>query len=117
MLDAVVPATFEHGHRALEVAVDVGERCLDAVAHAGLRGEVDHSRELLRGEQLRHTLAVGKIELDELEVRVALEDLEPSMLQRDVVVLVEIVEADDLVAALEQQLRGVESNEPGRAGD
>ena len=39
------------------------------------------------------------------------------MLQRDVVVLVEIVEPDDFVAALEQQLRRVEPNEPGGACD
>ncbi len=50
MLDAVVPAAFEHGHRALHVAVDVGERRFDAVAHAGLRTEVNHSLELLGGE-------------------------------------------------------------------
>ena len=104
-------------HRALDVAVDVRERVLDAVAHAGLRAEVDHAREFLGGEQLRHAVAVGEIELDELEVSVALEDGEPRVLQRDVVVLVEIVEPDDLVAALEQQLRRVKADESGRAGD
>ena len=67
MLDAVVAAAFEHGHRALDVAVDVRERVLDAVAHAGLRAEVDDALEFLGGEQLRHAVAVGEVELDELE--------------------------------------------------
>ena len=42
---------------------------------------------------------------------------QPRFLQRHVVVVVEIVEADDLIAALEQQLRGVKADEAGGAGD
>ena len=42
---------------------------------------------------------------------------QPRLLQRDVVVVVEVVEPDDFVAALQQQLRGVEADEAGRAGD
>ena len=41
MLDAVVAAALEDVHEADEVAVDVGVRVLERVAHAGLRGEVD----------------------------------------------------------------------------
>src|SRR5689334_888851 len=117
MLDAVMAAAFEHRQRALHVAVEVRERRLDAVAHAGLRAEVDDAREFLGGEQLRHSLAVGEIELHELEIALALQHLEPRMLQRDVVVLVEIVEAHDLVAALEQELRGVKTDESSGSGD
>ena len=54
---------------------------------------------------------------DELEVLVTLQRREPRVLQRDVVVLVEIVEPDDFVAALEQQLRRMEADESGRARD
>ncbi len=39
------------------------------------------------------------------------------MFERDVVILVEIVEPNDLVAALEQVLRRVMPNEAGRAGN
>ncbi len=55
--------------RAVHVAVDVGERILDAVAHAGLGAEVHDSLEFLRGEETRHRLAVGEIELDEAKPR------------------------------------------------
>ena len=37
VLDAVVPAAFEHVREADDVAVDVGVRILQRVAHAGLR--------------------------------------------------------------------------------
>ncbi len=67
MLDAVVPATLEHRHRADEVARDVCEGCGDAVAHASLRAEMNHSFELLRGEEPGDRVLIGKFDLDELE--------------------------------------------------
>src|SRR4051794_5063763 len=115
MLDAVVAAAFEHSQRALNIAVDVRERRLDAVANAGLRAEMNDASELLRCEQLCHRFAIGEIELDELEVLASAEDLEPSVLQRDVVVLIEVVETDHLVAALEQCPRRMKTNESGGA--
>ena len=71
-----------------------------------------------RGEQLRHARAVGEIELDEAEARRGFSsDREPRLLEPDVVVVVEVVEADHLVAALEQDLRRVVADEAGGAGD
>jgi hypothetical protein len=51
VLHAVVAAAFEDVGEADQVAVDVGVRVLQRVAHAGLGGEVDHAVELLGGEQ------------------------------------------------------------------
>jgi hypothetical protein len=42
VLDAVVATALEHIHEADQVAVGVGERVLQRVAHACLGGEVDH---------------------------------------------------------------------------
>jgi hypothetical protein len=39
------------------------------------------------------------------------------MLQSDVVVLIQIVEADDLVATLQQQSRGMKTDKPGGSRD
>jgi hypothetical protein len=117
MLHTVVPATLEHRHRALQVAVDVGERRFDAVAHAGLRAEMDHALGLLVREHLGDAVAIGEVELHELEFRVRLEQAQARVLQRDVVVRIEVVEPDDLVTALEQKFRSMEAYEPGCARD
>ena len=61
--------------------------------------------------------AIGEIELDEAERRLLLEQREAALLQPDVVVVVEIVEADDFVAALEQLACRVKADEAGRTGD
>jgi hypothetical protein len=57
--------------------------------------------ELVRGEELREGIAIGEIGLLELESRILSENREPRVLQRDVVVLIEVVEAHHFVAALE----------------
>jgi len=43
VFDAAMAASFEDVEEADDVAVDVGARVLQRVAHAGLRGEVDHA--------------------------------------------------------------------------
>jgi len=43
------------------------------------------------------------------------EDRESRFFQRHVVIVVEVVEADDLIATREQELRGVKTDEAGGA--
>ena len=102
MPDAVVPASLQNVRGADHVAVDVGVWVLDRIPHAGLRAEVDHPLELLLRKELRHPGAVGEIELHEAERWLLLEQREASLLEPDVVVVVQVVEADDGVAAREQ---------------
>ena len=100
MFDTVVTAALEHVRRAHDVAVDVGERVLDRVTDPRLRREVDHPLELLLREEIRHPRAIREVELDEAEARERAQLLEPRVLEAHVVVVVEVVEAHDLVAAL-----------------
>ena len=72
--------------------------------------------EAFGGEECIDCRAVGDVELVKRERRM-LELLEPRQLEVDVVVLVEVVEADDGVAARQQALRDMHSNEAGGAGD
>ena len=62
--------------------------------------------------------AIGEVDLHERETRVASRDCASrACFSVDVVIVVEIVEPDDLVAALEQVFAGVMPDEAGRAGD
>ena len=104
MLDAVVAAAFEDVQEADDVAVDVDVRILDRIAHAGLRREVDDAAEFLGRKQRLHAAAIGQVELYEAEIPLPLQYLEARGLEARIVVVVEIVEADDLIAAREQSL-------------
>ena len=61
--------------------------------------------------------AVGDIEPDEAEGRVSGQACEPAFLEADSVVIVEIVDADDLIAAGQQNLAGVHADKTGGTGN
>ena len=117
MPDLVVAATLEHVQRAGDIARHIGVRILERVAHAGLRREVHHSIEFLALEEVRHAAVVGEVELDDAEARQRLEAREAGALEVDVVVVVEVVEPHDLIAARDEALRDMRADEPGGARD
>ena len=108
---AVVPAAFQDVGEALDVGVDIGVRILQRIADAGLRREMHHVGKLLGGKQSGNACAIGEIELEEAEVRVTLELLEPRLLQRRIVVGVHAVEADHAAARFKQAARHVRADE------
>jgi hypothetical protein len=81
-------ATLEHTHRADEIAVHIGKRRLDAVAHARLSTEVHDTVEFFPGEQLAHSLEIRQIELLESKSLLRLEKIEARMFQGDVVIFI-----------------------------
>src|SRR5690606_31339899 len=115
--DAVGAARLQGVHRASDICGRVGMRHLYRIATPRLRTQVDHALELLTREELRHRLLLGEVYLREAKARKALELREPRFLQRDVVVLVEVVEPDNLVPSRQELARRVKADEAGRAGD
>jgi len=67
-------------------------------------------------KQLRHRLAVHEINVLKVEFRMLAQQRQPSFLQADIVVAVEVVETDYFIAAGQQPLRGVEADKAGCAG-
>src|SRR5688572_18158982 len=68
------------------------------------------------GEHAFDLAAVGEVGLDELKAVVALQLRKPGVLEIDVVIVVDVVEADDLVAARQQGPGGLRADETGDAG-
>ncbi len=113
----MVAAAFQHVQRAGQVAVGVGVRILDRVAHARLRREVHDAPDAPIREQRIHRLAVREVDPLEPELFLRPQPREPRLLERRVVVRIEVVEADHLVAAREQLPGHVVADEARRAGD
>ena len=101
--DAAMPREFEEVHLPDEVRLDIGVRVLERIAHPGLRTEMDDPVEFQRGERGVERMAVGEVELLEGEAIAAQRDqpVQPSPLQRDGIVVVEVVDADHRVTARE----------------
>ncbi|MNC44026.1 hypothetical protein D3C75_929190 [compost metagenome] len=110
-------AALEDAEEADDVGIDIGLGRFETVADPGLGGEVDDAARLVFGEQGGDALAVGQVERVMAIVRMFLQQGQTSLLQRRVVIGVEVVQADDRLAALQQPPGGVEADEAGRAGD
>ena len=95
----------------------VGGRIDERVAHAGLRSQVQHFFEAGRGEEARDRVDVGDVERLEAEAGRRLQLREPIVLEAHVVVVVQVVDADDVFASCEQRLAGEEADEAGASGD
>jgi hypothetical protein len=117
MTALIAPAPFQNVDKTLEVGVDVSMGMIDRMAHPGLRREVNHHRKSMPGKQLSHRRTIRQVGLDELEPRILAQDIEPRLLQRRVIVMIETVQTDN-VAALSQQLTGdVKADETRRTRD
>ena len=112
-----MPATLEYVQCAGNVAFDVRVRILDRVAHARLRREVHDPIETFAREQVLDCIAVDEIHAHEPESVAPFELREPRLFERDVVIVIQIVQTDDLVAALEQILRDVKADKPRCSGN
>lgn len=117
MLHLMVAAAFENIDEADQIAIHVSVWILDRIANAGLRGEVDDLVEFLFGEQFFHPGAVSHIEFYKAEAGQDGQALEPVFLERHFVVIVEIVEANDLIAARQQAQRSGHADKAGGAGN
>ena len=110
-------ATFEDIQRPRDIALHVSVWRFEGVAHAGLRGEMDDPLELLPGEQLGDAIVVGEIELYETECRQFFEPGEARLLQRNVVVVIQVIETDDVVAPPDQEVGHMRAYETRGAGN
>ena len=117
MADAVVPAPLDNIDEADEIGADVRVGVLQRVTDPCLRSQVDDHVGPFSREELRHCRAIGDAGPRVAESVVRRYAIEPRLLEGDVVVRIEVVHADDLVAAFEQSKRDGRSDEAGRTGD
>ena len=118
MLDAVVAAAFEDMQEAGEVGIDISVRVVERVADPGLRGEMDRRASAVSAAKVASTAVRSpRSALMKRKPFALLEPREARLLQRHVVIGVEIVEADHLVAAVEQPCRRVIADKAGGAGN
>src|SRR5690606_24292549 len=111
------PCKFEHGLRALEVCPGIPERVFDRGPNARLCGKVDDDVEGLAAKRALDLLELCAVGLDEAEGRVCecRGEVSPLLLGR--IEGVEVVYADDPLAAGQEPLDEVAADEAGRAGD
>ena len=121
MLYGVVAAGLEDVKETHEVALEVGPRVLDGVAHARLGGEVHHDVEAVLREKALDEGGIAQVAANkgEAAVRVGFgQHAQARVLDAGVVVAVEVVEADDhVIGHLKQLLDEERADKAGGSGD
>ena len=111
MAALVVPAAFENIEEAFEIGIGVGVGMMDRMADARLSRHVDHVRKPVLGEQRRDDRPIRKIGMNEFESGLRPQQIEPRLLERGIVKVIEIVEPDDMTAFGQQLTRDMEADE------
>src|SRR3954451_10612831 len=117
MTAAMMPAPFQHVEEASQIRITIGMRIVDRVAHAGLGSEVDDGRKSMLCKQLIGDCTIGEFELHETELRMLPQDIQPQLLQRRIIVAVQIVEPDNRAAFRQELTSDVKSDETGGTRD
>ena len=120
-----MPAGLEDVVKPNHIALDVRIRVLYAVPHARLRRKVHDNVEVVFLEQVVNKCLVSQVTLDETECmlrmlrRLGRNLPQPVLLQRRVVIVVEIVQPDnpERFLALQQPQDQIRPDKPGCAGD
>src|SRR6516165_10065038 len=100
-----------------QVAVYVSQRVFDGIAHAGLGRQVHYAVGLMLCHATTETGAIGKVEQLERKVRLATEQRQTPLLQTDVIVRIQIVNAVDLAAFAKKAVRQVKTYEASGSGN
>ncbi len=95
----------------------VGEGMVDGIADPGLGGQVHHAADAVVAHQRRHVLGLGDVRAHKLKAVASQEGRHARLLQRHVVIGVEIVDPDHRLAAIEEPLGHGPADEAGCAGD
>src|SRR6266480_8087728 len=117
MLDGGVPAAFENVQKTDDIAIDVGVGILERMAHTRLSRQMYDPIWRFALEHFFDSCPVGNVGLDEAETLVPGQPRQSRLLQGNVVVVVEVVQAQNIVAAREQPLRDMHPDESRRSCD
>ncbi len=112
------PHRLQQHHVAIDVAVQVGVRVDQRIADAGLRRQMHDPVDLaFVREDGGYRIAVGDVEAQEGKARPAFEPRQPRFLQRDLVIVVQVVDADHGLTAAEESFGDVVAYKACHAGD
>src|ERR1035437_1331055 len=117
MIDVIVPTRFKHVAEANQIALNIDLWILQGIAHTGLRRQMNDPVELLDGKQACHSRRIGNIHMHKVEVGVGFQTFKTSQLEFWIVVIIEVVESNNLVATIQKLTRNVHADKTGYSGD
>ena len=69
MADTMMTAPFQYSELPHQIAVGIGKRIIEGIAHARLGSQMNNPFESFIGKQLGHACTIGKIQSDKSKTR------------------------------------------------
>ena len=117
MFRRVVTAPLEDIQKTGQVAVEVCVRVFERIPDARLSRQIDDDLEAVFCEQRIQFVPVREVRPDETEALVFLQKFQPCLFQRDIVVVVQVVQADDRIPILQKPAGKVKADKARCARD
>lgn len=114
MFHLMMAARLQDIVEAYEIALDIGVRIRDGITDTGLRGKIDHYRNMVVTKNLLHCILVRNRRVDECPVSAeSLDFAQALVLYVDIVIIGDTVDTDDadIVNVSEKSLDEVAADE------
>ena len=113
MRHIIIPATFEDIHKALQISVDIGVRVFQRITYPGLRRQMDDAVRLFFGKDTGHRFLVLDRDTVKPEGGMVSNPRKARFFQGDIVIIIQIVDAHNLVSACQQAFNAMHADKPG----
>ena len=125
MVHRVMPARLQNIIKSDYVTLDIDVRVLYAIADAGLRRQIHHNGKAVLPKKPLHQVAVRNRPPDKvipvlrMAQRSLLNDLQTILLQRRVIIIIQIVQSHDMyrLRTLQQPQHQISADKTGRTGN
>ena len=116
MFDVAVPAPFKNVQETHEVGVHIRMGVFERIANTCPGRQVHDGVKLLSRKKVLHGRTIGQVDVDMGECRVRGQLVQAGLFKLGVVVIVEVVQANDMDAVIQELPGEVKADEAGGAG-
>ena len=109
----MMAASFEDIEKANDIRINIGTRMVDAVTHSGLSCQIYNNIRLKRFEYAINSFFIRQITFDKGKPWKLMENIQPAFFQRNIIIIVKVIQTKDGGPHGQQALSQMEPNEPG----
>lgn len=115
MRHIIMATPFKDIYKPLQIGIDISVRIFQRVSHPGLRGQMNDTIRLFISENTSHRVPVFDRNTVKAKRLMVSDAGKPRLFQRDIIIVVEIINPDDFITARQQAFDTMHANETSTA--
>ncbi len=116
MSNLLMPTALKDVHESDQIGIDISMRVGQGVTHPGLGGQVDNCIKLVISKECFHAAAIRDIAFYKRETLFISQLLETTVFKRYIIVVVQVIQANDLITTSQKALTEMGADEAGGSG-